>query len=45
MYRIFYVVEENKVKVLVLALEHKDETDKYLRQLTGEDIKSRLSNL
>ncbi|MBS3079453.1 type II toxin-antitoxin system RelE/ParE family toxin [Candidatus Pacearchaeota archaeon] len=45
MYRIFYVVEESQVKVLVLALEHKDNTDKYLRQLDKEDIKLKLSAL
>ena len=45
MYRIFYVIEESKIKVLVLAIEHKDETDKYLRQLDKEDIGSKLSDL
>lgn len=45
MYRIFYVVEESQIKVLVLALEHKDNTDKYLRQLDKEKIKFKLSNL
>ena len=45
MYRIFYVVEESQIKVLVLALEHKDNTDKYLRQLDKEDIRFKLSNL
>jgi len=45
MYRIFYVVEESQVKVLLLALEHKDNTDKYLRQLDKEDIKLKLSAL
>ncbi len=44
-YRIFYVIEEQKVKVLVLAIEHKDETDKYLRQLRMENIKFKLSDL
>ena len=44
MYRIFYVVEESLIKVLVLAIEHKDNTDRYLRQLTKEDIKSKFSN-
>ena len=39
MYRIFYVVEEHKVRVLLLTVEHKNETDKYLRQLTSERIK------
>ena len=45
MYRIFYVIEENKIKVLILALEHKDNTDKYLRNLKKDDLKDRLSNL
>lgn len=45
MYRIFYVIEESKVKVLVLSIEHKDETDKYLRQLRTDDIKFKLSEL
>jgi len=45
MYRIFYVVEEDKVKVLILEIEHKDETDKYLRALTKENIKEKLSRL
>ncbi len=45
MYRIFYVIEESKIKVLVLAIEHKDETDKYLRMLKKEDIKFKLSGL
>jgi|GEM_PF-1577281 len=44
MYRIFYVIEENQVKVLVLAIEHKDETDKYLRQLDKEEIRNKLSS-
>ena len=43
MYRIFYIVEQNKVRVLLLTVEHKDETDKYLRQLTSTRIKE-LSN-
>ncbi|MDO8509472.1 MAG: type II toxin-antitoxin system RelE/ParE family toxin [Nanoarchaeota archaeon] len=45
MYRIFYVIEESKVKVIVLSLHHKDETDKYLRNLNKENIKSKLSDL
>ena len=39
-----YVVEETKVRVLVLAIEHKDNTDRYLRQLTKEDINEKLAN-
>lgn len=38
-YRIFYVVVDNLVKVLLLDIEHKDECDKYLRSLTPEKIK------
>lgn len=45
MYRIFYVIEESKIKVLILAIEHKDETDRYLRALKKEDIKFKLSGL
>ena len=43
MYRIFYVVEDSMVKVLILAIEHKNHTDKYLRLLRKEDIKLKLS--
>jgi len=38
-YRIFYLVEGHKVRVLLLGVEHKDECDKYLRKLTSEKIK------
>ena len=37
-YRIFYVVQEYKVKVLFIGVEHKDECDKFLKQLTSEKI-------
>lgn len=39
MYRIFYVVEDYQVRVLLLSIEHKDECDKYLKQLTTDKIK------
>src|SRR3990167_2059922 len=39
MYRIYYVIQESEVKVLVLSVEHKDEQEKYLRNLTLEKIK------
>jgi len=45
MYRIFYVVEESKIKVLILDVRHKDETDKYLRQMNKEIVKSKMNNL
>ncbi len=41
-YRIYYVVEEKESKVLVLALKHKDEQDKFLRNLTLEQIRKSL---
>ncbi len=43
MYRIFYVIEESRIKVLVIAIEHKDNADKYLRKLTKEKISQKLS--
>ena len=39
MYRIYYVIQESEIKVLVLAVEHKDEQEKYLRNLSSEKIK------
>jgi len=39
MYRIYYVVQESEIKVLVLSIGHKDEQDKYLRNLTLDKIK------
>lgn len=38
-YRIYYVIEESEVKVLLLSVLHKDEQDQYLRQLTRDKIK------
>jgi mRNA-degrading endonuclease RelE of RelBE toxin-antitoxin system len=38
MYRIYYVVHESEIKVLVLSLEHKDEQEKYLRSLSLKEI-------
>jgi mRNA-degrading endonuclease RelE of RelBE toxin-antitoxin system len=38
MYRIFYVVQDSKVKVLMIGMEHKDECDKFLRSLTKNKI-------
>jgi len=39
MYRIYYVIQENEIKILVLSVEHKDEQERYLRDLTLEKIK------
>lgn len=38
-YRIYYVVQESEIKVLVLSISHKDEQDKYLRNLSLEKIR------
>lgn len=39
MYRIYYVIQESEIKVLVLSVQHKDEQEKYLKSLTLEKIK------
>ena len=39
MYRIYYIIEEEEVKVLLLSVLHKDEQDKFLRSLTKEKIR------
>ncbi len=39
MYRIYYFIEENKIKVLLLSVLHKDEQDRFLRSLTKDKIK------
>jgi len=39
MYRIYYIVRETEIKVLLLSVLHKDEQEKFLRSLTKEDIK------
>lgn len=38
MYRIYYVIRESEIKVLVLSIQHKDEQERYLRSLSLEDI-------
>jgi mRNA-degrading endonuclease RelE of RelBE toxin-antitoxin system len=38
-YRIYYVIEESQIKVLLIKITHKDKQDKFLRQLTKERIK------
>ena len=42
-YRIYYVVDKENKKVLVLAIEHKDEQEKFLKSLTKDTIKKVLS--
>lgn len=39
MYRIYYVIQESEIRVLVLSVEHKDNQDRYLRDLSLEKIK------
>ena len=38
-FRIFYIIDSNKIKILVLSVRHKDECDKYIRGLSQEDIR------
>jgi mRNA-degrading endonuclease RelE of RelBE toxin-antitoxin system len=39
MYRIYYVVQEKEIRILLLSVLHKDEQEKFLRSLTKEVIK------
>lgn len=39
MYRIYYIIQEKEVRVLLLSVLHKDEQEKFLRSLTKEIIK------
>lgn len=39
MYRIYYVIQEKEIRVLLLSILHKDEQEKFLRSLTKEVIK------
>ena len=41
-FRIYYFVSEIKEKILILAVKHKDEQDRFLRQLTPDKIKQLL---
>ena len=37
-YRIFYLVDNNKIKILLLSIKHKDECNKYIRTLSRDEI-------
>lgn len=39
MYRIYYIIQDKEVKVLLLSILHKDEQERFLRSLTKEVIK------
>lgn len=45
MFRIFYIIEDNKIKLLILSIKHKDECDKYIKGLSVEKIKQLLNSL
>ncbi len=45
MFRIFYIINNNEVKILLLSIKHKDDCDKYVRGLTIEQIKQALSDV
>lgn len=38
MYRIYYIIDESEVKVLLIDVEHKNKQDNFLRSLTREKI-------
>ena len=44
-YRIYYFIQNNQIKVLLLDILHKNEQQKYLNQLTLEKIKQLSENL
>ena len=39
MYRIYYIIQEKEIRVLLLSVLHKDEQEKFLRNITKEVIK------
>jgi len=39
MYRIYYVIEDDEIRILLLSVLHKDEQDRFLRSLTKENIR------
>ena len=39
MYRIYYVIQDEEIRVLLLSVLHKDEQEKFLRSLTKDAIK------
>lgn len=38
-YRIYYFIQDNKIRILFLDISHKDEQQKYLNQITAERIR------
>lgn len=44
MYRIFYFIDNNQIRILLLSVKHKDDTDKYVRGLSIENIKQLLND-
>ena len=44
-YRIYYFIQNNQIKILLLDVLHKKEQQKYLNQLTPEKIKQLSENL
>ena len=43
MFRIFYFVDNNHI--FLLTMKHKDETDKYIRSLSMEEIRRQLTDV
>lgn len=43
MFRIFYIIDENRIRLLILSMKHKDECDSYIRSISKEDIKKFLN--
>ncbi|MBS3099050.1 type II toxin-antitoxin system RelE/ParE family toxin [Candidatus Pacearchaeota archaeon] len=45
MYRVFYFIDKSQIRILLLSVKHKDETDKYVRGLSLDEIKQLLNGV
>jgi len=45
MFRVFYIIDNNQIRILLLSIKHKDECDKYVRGLDISKIKQLLNDV
>lgn len=45
MFRIFYVIDDNEIRVLLLSMKHKDECDRFVRGLSLDEIRKQLDDV
>ena len=43
MYRTFYIIDKNQIRVVLLSIQHKDDCDKYVRGLSMNEIRQQLN--